>query len=138
MSHAPLFSFRASETVQARARRAPLMSTWTDREIVCMFCGEKFVVKIASGLHISRLPAVREQVLRGELHGLKRTASARCRNGSSGNAAFVERRCALRVPLWQGLFLRRGSVTTTEEMLSTRDTTDARLHFEARILLRIL
>lgn len=44
------------------------MSTWADREISCVFCATSFVVRVASGLHITRLPAVREQILRGELH----------------------------------------------------------------------
>ena len=44
------------------------MSTWHDREIACVFCGATFVVKVASGLHISRLPAIKHQVLRGEFH----------------------------------------------------------------------
>jgi hypothetical protein len=44
------------------------MSTWHDVTIECSGCRTKFDVKVASGLHISRLPEVREQVTRGELH----------------------------------------------------------------------
>lgn len=44
------------------------MSTWHDREIQCPFCGTSFVVKVASGLHITRLPHVKEAIRNGELH----------------------------------------------------------------------
>jgi hypothetical protein len=44
------------------------MSTWHDLDASCPACGAKLEVKVATGLHISRLPEIREQVLRGELH----------------------------------------------------------------------
>ncbi len=44
------------------------MSTWEQVRIACPRCGTPFEVQVASGLHITRLPHVRERVLRGELH----------------------------------------------------------------------
>jgi hypothetical protein len=44
------------------------MSTWHDREIQCPCCATRIVVKVASGLHITRLPHVRDAIIQGELH----------------------------------------------------------------------
>jgi hypothetical protein len=44
------------------------MSTWDDVTVACPFCAHAFQVPIASGLHISRLPHIRERILDGELH----------------------------------------------------------------------
>lgn len=44
------------------------MSTWDDVTVACPFCAHSFQVQIASGLHISRLPHIRERILDGELH----------------------------------------------------------------------
>ena len=53
------------------------MSTWHDEEIACPFCGVTQVVKVATGLHISRLPHIREKVIRGELHRFACSSCAR-------------------------------------------------------------
>jgi hypothetical protein len=44
------------------------MSTWDDLSITCPFCAHVFDVQIASGLHISRLPHIRERIIDGRLH----------------------------------------------------------------------
>jgi hypothetical protein len=44
------------------------MSTWEQLTLTCPRCGGGFDVKAATGLHITRLPRVRAQALRGELH----------------------------------------------------------------------
>ena len=44
------------------------MSTWHDVDVRCPHCGDTFVAQVASGLHISRLPAVRERIVEGKLH----------------------------------------------------------------------
>src|SRR5262249_54036797 len=58
---------RASPRDEADSRAA-LMSTWEQITVGCPSCGASLDVKVARGLHISRLPAVRERVARGELH----------------------------------------------------------------------
>jgi len=44
------------------------MSTWDDVSITCPQCANAFVVQVASGLHISRLPHIRDRILAGTLH----------------------------------------------------------------------
>ncbi len=44
------------------------MSSWRDRDIVCPHCGAGQTVTVAIGLHITRLPHVRDQILDGEFH----------------------------------------------------------------------
>jgi hypothetical protein len=68
------------------------MSTWNDVDVRCPHCGHSFVAQVASGLHISRLPAVRERIIEGRLH---RFDCARCRG-----------RVEVRVPLIYADFQR--------------------------------
>jgi hypothetical protein len=44
------------------------VSSWRDREIECPHCGAGQRVQVAIGLHITRLPHVKEKILHGELH----------------------------------------------------------------------
>jgi hypothetical protein len=44
------------------------MSSWKAQPVACPRCGAEQTVQIARGLHISRLPAVRRQILDGTFH----------------------------------------------------------------------
>lgn len=50
------------------------MSTWAERTITCA-CGESIRAQVADGLHISRVPAVRQQILDRTFH---RVTCPRC------------------------------------------------------------
>ena len=43
------------------------MSTWFAEQLVCT-CGHELTARLARGIHASRVPQVREQILRNELH----------------------------------------------------------------------
>ncbi|HEV7556243.1 MAG TPA: CpXC domain-containing protein [Kofleriaceae bacterium] len=43
------------------------MSTWFAEQLACT-CGHEFTARLARGIHASRVPQVREQILRNELH----------------------------------------------------------------------
>ena len=43
------------------------MSTFVPSTIICR-CGERYVVEVATGLHVSRRPDLRQQILGGTLH----------------------------------------------------------------------
>lgn len=44
------------------------MSTWFSEDLVCAGCGHRFAARMARGIHATRVPHVRAQILRGELH----------------------------------------------------------------------
>lgn len=46
------------------------MSTWCTREVTCP-CGASFRAQVADGLHITRLPGVRRQILEGTFHRVR-------------------------------------------------------------------
>jgi hypothetical protein len=50
------------------------VSSWRDRDIECPHCGAGLTVTVAIGLHITRLPQVRDQILEGEFHRFDCTA----------------------------------------------------------------
>jgi hypothetical protein len=43
------------------------VSTWFAEQLACT-CGHEFTARLARGIHASRVPQVREQILRNELH----------------------------------------------------------------------
>lgn len=44
------------------------MSTWVERGVHCPKCSRRFMMRLADGLHISRLPEVRRRVREGTFH----------------------------------------------------------------------
>lgn len=44
------------------------MSTWDDHDVRCPFCAASMTVTVATSVHVTRVPEVRERALRGELH----------------------------------------------------------------------
>jgi hypothetical protein len=46
----------------------PAVSTWFSEQLRCASCGHRFSAMMARGIHASRVPQVRAQILRGELH----------------------------------------------------------------------
>jgi hypothetical protein len=47
------------------------VSTWYSQQLACAGCGHRFEATFARGIHARRVPEVREQILRGELHAVR-------------------------------------------------------------------
>jgi len=47
------------------------VSIWYSQELECQACGHAFATELAKGIHARRVPLVREQILRGELHHVR-------------------------------------------------------------------
>jgi hypothetical protein len=70
-SSAPRAAGDRRQNVSHRARASgtiTFVSTWYRERDACAHCGASIEAEIARGVHASRAPAVRDRVLRGELH----------------------------------------------------------------------